>query len=74
MHSSSNCVFYLCTGVVVTISYSCVPELQQRSCIRAVSLVSSNCLFFLIVYWSCSDNALQLCTEDTVNILYFLAV
>ena len=42
MHSSSNCVLYLCTGVVVTISYSCVLEIQQRPCIRAVSWVSSN--------------------------------
>ena len=42
MHPSSNCVLYLCTGVVVTISYSCVLEIQQRPCIRAVSWVSSN--------------------------------
>ena len=27
MYSNSNCVFYLCTGVVVTVSYSCVLEI-----------------------------------------------
>ena len=29
MYSSSNCAFYLCTGVVVTVSYSCVLEIQS---------------------------------------------
>ena len=73
MYSSNNCVFYLCTGVVVTISYSCVLEIHQRPCIRAVSWVEQY-LCILIVSWSCSDNALLLCTGDTVNILYFSCV
>ena len=46
MYSSSNCVFYSCTGVIVTISYSCALEIQQRPYIRAVSWMSSNSVFY----------------------------
>ena len=45
----------------------------QRPCISS-SVLGEQQLCILIVYWSCSNNALQLCTGDTVNILYFSCV